>query len=236
MPVNWTAENDRILFLTLIATHKVTVNYAAIAEAWPSSAGEKPTKRAVSERLVRLRKMVDMPASGGSTSPVKVDVTTPKKTLANAAATTPISKSKKRKVKKKVSETEESDADAHMTLESDDEASPKKVAKGNRLAAGLAGIGSPLKHNPQVHSGMGGTIDGAGNSQNDEATSMSTAPQFPLSTRTRTPRKASVGVTKYLARIKEEPKDSDEEGRDVGMGRPAIGSEFSDDADDGDYV
>ncbi|QKX62422.1 uncharacterized protein TRUGW13939_09583 [Talaromyces rugulosus] len=56
MPMQWTAENDNILFLKVLETNNISVNYNAIAEAWPVENGkDKPTPRAISERIFRLK-------------------------------------------------------------------------------------------------------------------------------------------------------------------------------------
>ncbi|CRG89786.1 hypothetical protein PISL3812_06825 [Talaromyces islandicus] len=56
MPMQWTAENDNILFLKVLETNNVFVNHSAIAEAWPTEAGkDRPTARAISERIWRLK-------------------------------------------------------------------------------------------------------------------------------------------------------------------------------------
>ncbi|KAL1984479.1 hypothetical protein VTN96DRAFT_9078 [Rasamsonia emersonii] len=62
MPVKWTSENDHILLLKILETHNITVNAAKIAAAWPGDADSKPTPRAISERLFKLRHL------NGSTS------------------------------------------------------------------------------------------------------------------------------------------------------------------------
>ncbi|EPS41057.1 hypothetical protein H072_5049 [Dactylellina haptotyla CBS 200.50] len=61
MPVKWTAENDHLLLLTLLETHNIKVDGDKIRAAWPQSAGEQPTARAIKERIVKIRSM-----AGGS--------------------------------------------------------------------------------------------------------------------------------------------------------------------------
>ncbi|KAI9671188.1 MAG: hypothetical protein M1817_003695 [Caeruleum heppii] len=58
MPVKWTAEKDQLLLLKILETHpQITVDGQAIIDVWPVEEGqEKPTPRAISERLVRIRK------------------------------------------------------------------------------------------------------------------------------------------------------------------------------------
>ncbi|KAL1616408.1 hypothetical protein SLS56_011426 [Neofusicoccum ribis] len=52
------------MFLMLLKTHNISINYQSISEAWPDDQGEKPTPRAISERLIKMRKQVG--SSGGA--------------------------------------------------------------------------------------------------------------------------------------------------------------------------
>lgn len=61
--MRWTPDKDQLMFLMLLKTHNISINYNAIAEAWPADQDEKPTARAISERLIKMRKQVA--ASGG---------------------------------------------------------------------------------------------------------------------------------------------------------------------------
>ncbi|KAL1968688.1 hypothetical protein VTN77DRAFT_1514 [Rasamsonia byssochlamydoides] len=78
MPMKWTTENDHILLLKILETHNITVNAAKVAAAWPGDGDAKPTPRAVSERLVKLRQMtqtggttkMSISSVGGSSAPV----------------------------------------------------------------------------------------------------------------------------------------------------------------------
>ncbi|BCS18939.1 uncharacterized protein APUU_11767A [Aspergillus puulaauensis] len=56
MPMKWTPEKDQLLLLKILETHELKVNTNKVAEAWPE--GDKPTARAITERLVRMRQMV----------------------------------------------------------------------------------------------------------------------------------------------------------------------------------
>ncbi|KAF3921468.1 hypothetical protein ABW21_db0206453 [Orbilia brochopaga] len=62
MPVKWTAENDHLLLLTLLETHNIKVDGEKIRSAWPQSAGEQPTARAIRERIVKIRSLTASPA------------------------------------------------------------------------------------------------------------------------------------------------------------------------------
>ncbi|KAI9807611.1 MAG: hypothetical protein M1825_005551 [Sarcosagium campestre] len=56
MPVKWTPDNDQVLLLKILETHPtISVDASAVANAWPADR-EKPTARAISERLVKIRK------------------------------------------------------------------------------------------------------------------------------------------------------------------------------------
>jgi len=57
MPVRWTAENDHLLLLTLLETHQIKVDGEKIRTAWPEKAGEKPTARAIKERIVKIKSL-----------------------------------------------------------------------------------------------------------------------------------------------------------------------------------
>ncbi|EKG16071.1 hypothetical protein MPH_06765 [Macrophomina phaseolina MS6] len=63
MPMRWTPDKDQLMLLMLLKTHNISINYGAIADAWPADQGEKPTPRAISERLIKMRKQIG--SSGG---------------------------------------------------------------------------------------------------------------------------------------------------------------------------
>ncbi|KAL2041777.1 hypothetical protein N7G274_005561 [Stereocaulon virgatum] len=54
MPIKWTPEIDQILLLKILETSQVNADVKAIAAAWPTN-HEKPTPRAITERLVKIR-------------------------------------------------------------------------------------------------------------------------------------------------------------------------------------
>ncbi|KAF6225153.1 hypothetical protein HO133_010350 [Letharia lupina] len=54
MPIKWTPVIDQILLLKILETSQVNVNPVAISAVWPEGF-EKPTPRAISERLVKIR-------------------------------------------------------------------------------------------------------------------------------------------------------------------------------------
>ncbi|KAF2678466.1 hypothetical protein K458DRAFT_435902 [Lentithecium fluviatile CBS 122367] len=95
MPMSWTPENDRLLLLKIIETHAITVNAEAIVKAWPDK-GEKPTARAIKERIVKLRSVAGVK---GTPSKARIQVKTP------------TSSAKKRKVR----DDGKSDGEDHFT-------------------------------------------------------------------------------------------------------------------------
>ncbi|KAJ0421966.1 hypothetical protein BJY00DRAFT_311677 [Aspergillus carlsbadensis] len=67
MPMRWTPEKDQLLLLKILETHQLAVDTKRVAEAWPSGE-DKPTPRAITERLVRMRAMVKSSASASGTT------------------------------------------------------------------------------------------------------------------------------------------------------------------------
>ncbi|KAL4988241.1 hypothetical protein BDW68DRAFT_177128 [Aspergillus falconensis] len=59
MPVKWTPENDQLLLVKILETHDFKLDPKRIVEVWPTIEGQdKPTPRAITERLARIRAMV----------------------------------------------------------------------------------------------------------------------------------------------------------------------------------
>ncbi|KLJ06306.1 hypothetical protein EMPG_10290 [Blastomyces silverae] len=59
MPVKWTPEMDQQLLLKILETHKLSVNTSEIAKAWPGNDPKaKPSARAITERLVKIRSLI----------------------------------------------------------------------------------------------------------------------------------------------------------------------------------
>ncbi|KAF4546500.1 uncharacterized protein LTHEOB_3808 [Lasiodiplodia theobromae] len=71
MPMKWTPDKDQLMFMMLLKTHNISINYGAIAQAWPDDQGEKPTPRAISERLIKMRKLVSASSNGSAAAVVK---------------------------------------------------------------------------------------------------------------------------------------------------------------------
>ncbi|KAI9763019.1 MAG: hypothetical protein M4579_000082 [Chaenotheca gracillima] len=66
MPVKWTPDNDQILLLKILETHpSMSVDTSLVSAAWPQDR-EKPSPRAITERLVKIRKSAGAHFSVGS--------------------------------------------------------------------------------------------------------------------------------------------------------------------------
>ncbi|RAH65272.1 uncharacterized protein BO66DRAFT_443267 [Aspergillus aculeatinus CBS 121060] len=61
--MKWTPENMNILWETLFETHNLTIDIDKMATVWPND-DEKPTARAIKERLEKFRRNLK---NGGST-------------------------------------------------------------------------------------------------------------------------------------------------------------------------
>ncbi|KAJ6262216.1 hypothetical protein Dda_3021 [Drechslerella dactyloides] len=74
---------DRRLLLTLLETHNIKVDGEKIRSAWPQSAGEQPTARAIRERIVKIRSLTASPSKSPAShvnNGVKKEVSPQKKT------------------------------------------------------------------------------------------------------------------------------------------------------------
>ncbi|RDW70750.1 uncharacterized protein DSM5745_08261 [Aspergillus mulundensis] len=65
MPIKWSADMDKLLLVKIIETHDLKVDAKRVADAWPGTTEgqDKPTPRAITERLVRIR--ADIKAAKG---------------------------------------------------------------------------------------------------------------------------------------------------------------------------
>ncbi|OOF95897.1 hypothetical protein ASPCADRAFT_130223 [Aspergillus carbonarius ITEM 5010] len=111
--MRWTPANDQLLLLKILETHDLSVDTKRVAAAWPASEGEeRPTPRAITERLVRMRQTarassgVDGHFSIGKGMKSSSAPSTPRKPRKSVPASTPASG--KRKRGKKDSDEEES--------------------------------------------------------------------------------------------------------------------------------
>ncbi|KAL4745295.1 hypothetical protein BDW72DRAFT_211535 [Aspergillus terricola var. indicus] len=67
MPMKWTPEKDQLLLLKILETHDFRLDPKKVAEVWPTIENQdKPTPRAITERLVRIRAMVKPGKSNNS--------------------------------------------------------------------------------------------------------------------------------------------------------------------------
>ncbi|KAL4741042.1 hypothetical protein BDV11DRAFT_80287 [Aspergillus similis] len=67
MPMKWTPEKDQLLLLKILETHDFRLDPKKVAEVWPTIDNhDKPTPRAITERLVRIRAMVKPGKSSNS--------------------------------------------------------------------------------------------------------------------------------------------------------------------------
>lgn len=87
--MQWTSEADQTLLLTMMKTHALKIDYAAIAAEWPDQ-DVKPTPRALKERIAKIQEMAKSRSAG---NPV------PEKRKRTAKTTT--TKSEKRTPKRK---------------------------------------------------------------------------------------------------------------------------------------
>ncbi|GAQ11554.1 hypothetical protein ALT_8875 [Aspergillus lentulus] len=96
MPMRWTPENDQLLLLKILETHDLSVDTNKVASAWPGTDdNEKPTPRAIRERLVKMRQIVKASGSDGFTIGGS-ETSTPKKAKKTATPIkTPGSKRKR---------------------------------------------------------------------------------------------------------------------------------------------
>ncbi|PWY94919.1 hypothetical protein BO94DRAFT_581269 [Aspergillus sclerotioniger CBS 115572] len=101
--MRWTPTNDQLLLLKILETHDLSVDTKRVAAAWPISEGEdRPTPRAIAERLVRMRQAAR--ASGGVDAHFSIGkgmknsspITTPRKSRKTGTASTPGSSKRKR--------------------------------------------------------------------------------------------------------------------------------------------
>ncbi|KAL4949646.1 hypothetical protein BDW69DRAFT_188093 [Aspergillus filifer] len=91
MPVKWTAERDQLLLLKILETHDLKLDPKKVVAAWPSSE-EKPTPRAITERLVRIRASIkggDKKGSSDSTSNTKLSIASGQRTGRQSVTSTP---------------------------------------------------------------------------------------------------------------------------------------------------
>ncbi|KAJ6116016.1 hypothetical protein N7523_006433 [Penicillium sp. IBT 18751x] len=69
MPIRWTADADQTLLLKILETQDLNVDYAKVAAAWPGPAENRPTPRAIRERLVKIKENAKDTAGLAQSSP-----------------------------------------------------------------------------------------------------------------------------------------------------------------------
>ncbi|MCJ1295475.1 hypothetical protein MMC34_007038 [Xylographa carneopallida] len=69
MPIKWTSENDQLLLLKVLETHAISIDTKAVVAVWPTTNGEIPTPRAITERVLKIRSLAK--AAGGKTASEK---------------------------------------------------------------------------------------------------------------------------------------------------------------------
>ncbi|KAF1986294.1 hypothetical protein K402DRAFT_421155 [Aulographum hederae CBS 113979] len=104
MGVSWTAETDHILLLKILEVHNFKIDYQKVREVWPTNRGEIPTARAISERIVKIRKL-----NGATGTPRGKTTATP--TTKSDTAKASSSKTKTPASKKRKYDSEDADAD-----------------------------------------------------------------------------------------------------------------------------
>ncbi|KAK2751330.1 hypothetical protein FQN55_001065 [Onygenales sp. PD_40] len=86
MPVKWSAAMDQLLLTKILETHNLSVDTKKVSDAWPGEDPKsKPTHRAITERLVKIKslaKTVNGAISTPTTTPTK---STPRKRAANGS-------------------------------------------------------------------------------------------------------------------------------------------------------
>ncbi|KAK4987473.1 hypothetical protein LTR50_004605 [Elasticomyces elasticus] len=126
MPVKWSPDTDQLLLLLILKTHSISVDAKKVADAWPNDRGEKPSARAVTERLVKIRNLArasggedfSIGGKGGSKPSTPSMPSTPNKTWtpskqmkssASAAKDTPSKKTPSKRVKAQVDSDDDED-------------------------------------------------------------------------------------------------------------------------------
>ncbi|KAG5295950.1 hypothetical protein I7I50_08887 [Histoplasma capsulatum G186AR] len=78
--VKWTPEMDQQLLLKILETHELSVDATSVSEAWPGDDPKaKPTPRAITERLVKIKSRIKNGKSATPTStPTKLATPSPR--------------------------------------------------------------------------------------------------------------------------------------------------------------
>ncbi|KAF2433695.1 hypothetical protein EJ08DRAFT_676493 [Tothia fuscella] len=114
MVVRWTAEKDQLLLLKMVELHPVSAADAKkIADSWPGDKDDKPTHRAISQHVDKLRAQLkakgELSCAGNGTGTRSVP-STPRKPGKSTASTPNTGKSKTSPKKRKI-QSDDSDDD-----------------------------------------------------------------------------------------------------------------------------
>ncbi|PLB45245.1 hypothetical protein P170DRAFT_479764 [Aspergillus steynii IBT 23096] len=148
MPMKWTPENDQLLLLKILETHDLSVDTKRVADAWPinedsGKKNDRPTPRAITERLVRMRQIVKSTGTGTSSTDGHFSIgkgtgsapSTPRKPRASGLKTPSTSG------KRKLSGLGDASQNAHRPVEEDDTPTHKKPL--HPTLAGMNRNGNP---------------------------------------------------------------------------------------------
>ncbi|KAL4907443.1 hypothetical protein BDW74DRAFT_176208 [Aspergillus multicolor] len=105
MPIKWTPDTDKLLLIKIIETHDLKLDAKRVADAWPGTieGQDKPTPRAIQERLVRIRADIKASSQGkgslsiGAVPKSSPSTSTPRKTRKPATPTSTPESGKRRK-------------------------------------------------------------------------------------------------------------------------------------------
>ncbi|KAK1143412.1 hypothetical protein N8T08_006740 [Aspergillus melleus] len=145
MPVKWTPENDQLLLLKILETHDLSVDPKRVADAWPTTVEngkeiDRPTPRAITERLVRMRKTT-CNSNDGHFSISKGNNASGPSTPRRLRAAGPKTPSSRRK---RPSPAGDADSNGSKAVE-DGNTPTKKPSRLNSNGGQLGQIGSALK-------------------------------------------------------------------------------------------
>ncbi|CAI7670460.1 unnamed protein product [Penicillium palitans] len=126
--VKWDSAADQTLLAKILETHDLSVDAARVAEAWPAQdSDQKPTPRAIKERLSRIKENVRLGSAAGSgpSSPVTPKKRTPRK---KATETTASAGPRKRKRVTKEAAADEEEVNVKEEDLPEDDNVPKNEA------------------------------------------------------------------------------------------------------------
>ncbi|KAI9765381.1 MAG: hypothetical protein M1835_007417 [Candelina submexicana] len=166
--MKWTSDNDQLLLLKILETHDITVKANAISAAWPKDR-EVPTPRAITERLVSIRRQAIKNGAGHFTvsssqtkGPPRSTPTTPRKPRAPKAATNgngnPSSAGKRKRTATKV----KTEADADAEGDDDDDVGGGGVKLNGSDSGNENGLANGNDDVDRINNGTNGEEKGEG--------------------------------------------------------------------------